>query len=118
MVAFPLLEGAVTHFMANSSHEEQAIMEERVGEAFVGTEQFTVIGRQLQVGDPAPDFCLDYLDLADLVVRTISLADSRGLVRLLSIVNSLQRPVCSRQFRTMESDSLRTAFFKVGVQIP
>jgi len=52
-------------------------MEERVGEAFAGTEQFTVIGRQLQVGDLAPDFCLDYLDLADLVVRTISLAEHR-----------------------------------------
>jgi len=69
-------------------------MEERVGEAFAGTEQFTVIGRQLQVGDPAPDFCLDYLDLADLVVRTITLADSAGMVRLLSVVNSLGRPVC------------------------
>lgn len=44
-VAFPLLEGAVIHFIANSSHEEQAIMEERVGEAFAGTEQFTVMGR-------------------------------------------------------------------------
>jgi thioredoxin-dependent peroxiredoxin len=82
------------HFIANSSHEEQTIMEERVGEAFAGSEHFTVIGRQLQVGDPAPDFCLDFLDLADLIVRTISLADSTGMVRLLSVVNSLQRPVC------------------------
>ena len=69
-------------------------MEERVGAAFAGSEHFTVIGRQLQVGDPAPDFCLDYLDLADLVVRTTSLADSTGMVRLLSVVNSLQRPAC------------------------
>jgi thioredoxin-dependent peroxiredoxin len=69
-------------------------MEERKGLAFAGTEQFTVMGRQLQVGDPAPDFRLDYLDLADLVVRTITLADSTGMVRLLSVVNSLQRPVC------------------------
>jgi hypothetical protein len=35
-------------------------------EAFAGTEQFTVIGRKLQAGDPAPDFRLDYIDLADL----------------------------------------------------
>ena len=55
------------HFIADSSHEEQTIMEERVGEAFAGSEHFTVIGRQLQVGDPAPDFCLDFLDLADLI---------------------------------------------------
>jgi len=68
-------------------------LEERKGLAFADTEQLTVMGRQLHVGDPAPDFCLDYLDLADVAVRTISLADSRGLVRLLSVVNSLQRPI-------------------------
>jgi peroxiredoxin len=62
-------------------------MEERIGEAFAGTEQLTAMGKQLHVGDPAPDFRLDYLDLADQEVRTISLADLRGLVRLLSVVN-------------------------------
>src|SRR6266699_2432943 len=77
-------------------------MEERIGEAFAGNEQLTVIGKQLQVGDPAPDFCLDYLDLADLAVRTVSLADSRGLVRLLNVVNSLERPVCQRVTRQWE----------------
>src|SRR5882724_10315255 len=71
-------------------------MEERKGFAFADTEQLTVMGRQLHGGDPAPDFCLDYLDLADLVVRTVSLTDSTGMVRLLSVVNSLQRPVCQR----------------------
>ena len=78
-------------------------MEERIGEAFAGTEQLTVIGKRLQVGDPAPDFCLDYLDLADQAVRTISLADSRGMVRLLSMVNSLQRPVCQEVTRRWEA---------------
>jgi thiol peroxidase len=71
-------------------------MEERMGEAFADNEQLTVVGKQLHAGDPAPDFCLNYLDLADLVVRTISLADSTGMVRLLSIVNSLHRPLCQR----------------------
>ena len=49
-------------------------MEERIGEVFAGTELLTVIGRHLHAGDAAPDFRLDYLDLADLVVRTICLA--------------------------------------------
>ena len=71
-------------------------MQKRISEAFAGNEQLTVMGKQLQVGDQAPDFSLDYLDLADLVVRTTSLADSTGLVRLLSVVNSLERPVCQR----------------------
>jgi thiol peroxidase len=43
------------------------------------------------------------LDLTDLAVRTISLADSRGLIRLLSVVNSLQRPVCQRVTRQWEA---------------
>ena len=58
-------------------------MEERMGEAFAGTEQLTVMGRHLHAGKSAPDFRLEYLDLADMVVRMISLADSAGLVRLL-----------------------------------
>jgi thioredoxin-dependent peroxiredoxin len=36
-------------------------------------------------------------------VRTISLADSKGLVLLLSVVNSLERPVCQRVTRQWEA---------------
>ena len=64
-------------------------MDERMEEAGAFDEPLTVKGRQLHAGDPAPDFRLDYLDLADLVVRTICLADSSGSVRLLNVVNSL-----------------------------
>lgn len=78
-------------------------MEERLDEAFAGTEQLTIVGRHLHAGKFAPDFCLDYLDLADMAVRTISLADSKGLVRLLNVVNSLERPVCQRVTRQWEA---------------
>ena len=78
-------------------------MEERRGEAFAGPEQLTIIGRRLHPGGPAPDFRLDYLDLADMAIRTVSLADSAGMVRLLSVVNSLERPVCQRVTRQWEA---------------
>lgn len=78
-------------------------MNERIGEAFAGNEQLTVIGKQLHPGEMAPDFRLDYLDLADLAVRTISLADSAGLVHLLNVVNSLERPVCQLVTRQWEA---------------
>jgi thiol peroxidase len=78
-------------------------MHVRTGEAFAGTEQLTVIGKQLHAGDPAPDFRLEYLDLTDLAIRTTSLADSAGMVRLLSVVNSLERPVCQRVTRQWEA---------------
>ena len=65
-----------------------------MGEAFAGNEHLTVIDRRLHPGETAPDFCLNYLDLVDMAVHTVRLADSAGLVRLLSVVNSLERPVC------------------------
>jgi thiol peroxidase len=83
--------------------EEQENMEERIGEAFADAEQLTVMGRQLHAGEAAPNFCLDYLDLADLVVRTITLADSAGMVRLLSVVNTLERPLCQCVTRHWEA---------------
>jgi thioredoxin-dependent peroxiredoxin len=77
-------------------------MEECIGDAFAGAELLTVMGRQLHVGEPAPNFWLDYLDLADLVVRTVSLADSTGMVCLLNVVNSLERPLCKLVTRRWE----------------
>ena len=75
---------ATTHYTyeqkgcSRNETEEHESMEERIGEAFADTEQLTVMGRQLHTGEAAPNFCLDYLDLADLAVRTISLVDSKG----------------------------------------
>ena len=82
-------------------------MEERKGLAFAGTEPLTVIGKQLHPGEAAPDFSLDYLDLADMVVRTADLADSSGMVRLFSLVNSLERPLCQRVTQQWEALSAR-----------
>jgi thiol peroxidase len=78
-------------------------MEERMDEAVAGDERLTGMGRQLQAGDPAPDFRLDYLDLADLVVRTICLADSSGSVRLLGVVNGLAAPFCQQVIKRWET---------------
>src|SRR3990172_3258446 len=78
-------------------------MEEHKGLAFFGTQRLTVSGRRLHPGEAAPEFCLDYLDLADLTVRMVGLADSTGMVRLLNVVNSLQRPVCQRVTRQWEA---------------
>ena len=78
-------------------------MEERMGEAFASNAQLTVIGRRLHPGGTAPDFCLNYLDLVDMAVHTVRLSDSAGMVRLLSVVNSLERPVCQVVTRRWEA---------------
>ncbi len=67
-------------------------MEERTGEAFELDEQLTVIGKKLHPGDAAPDFALDSFD--GEAMQTVRLADSAGSVRLLTVVNSLDTPVC------------------------
>ena len=69
-------------------------MEERTGEAYELGEQLTVVGRKLTPGEPAPDFALDSFDAATGTMRTVRLADSAGTVRLLTIINSLDTPVC------------------------
>jgi thioredoxin-dependent peroxiredoxin len=81
----------------------EAIREERSGEAFAGTEQLTVQGPYLHPGEAAPDFSLDYLDLVDMVVRPIHLADLVGIVCLLNVVNSLERPLCQLVTRRWEA---------------
>jgi thioredoxin-dependent peroxiredoxin len=78
-------------------------MDEGMEEAGAFDEPLTVKGRQLQAGEPAPDFRLDYLDLADLVVRTICLADSSGSVRLLNVVNSLAAPFYQQVIKQWET---------------
>ncbi len=76
-------------------------MEERSGEAFELGEQLTVVGRKLHAGDAAPDFALDSFD--GEAMRTVRLADSAGSVRLLTVVNSLDTPVCHIETRRWES---------------
>src|SRR3954452_7235368 len=70
------------------------MIEERTGEAFEFDEQLTVVGGKLQPGDTAPEFELDYFDTENEEMVSVRLSDSAGSVRLLSVVNSLDTPVC------------------------
>jgi thiol peroxidase len=69
-------------------------MHERTGEAFEEGILLTVVGHKLQAGDAAPNFALEHFDPKTSAMRTVTLADSAGKVRLLNIVNSLDTPVC------------------------
>jgi thiol peroxidase len=76
---------------------------ERTGEAFEAGEQLTVLGRRLEVGEAAPPFELDMLDPASGSIVRQTLADTRGRVRLLNDVNSLDTPVCAIETRRFET---------------
>ena len=83
-----------------------APLEERVGEAFELGEQLTVVGSKLPVGAVAPAFALDWLNPDDAAIHSIKLEDSAGKVRLLTLVNSLDTPVC--HIETRRWDALRS----------
>jgi thiol peroxidase len=81
-------------------------MEERTGEAFELGEQLTIIGSKLPVGSLAPAFELDWLNPDDSAIHRVRLEDSAGQVRLLTLVNSLDTPVC--HIETHRWDALRS----------
>lgn len=75
---------------------------ERTGEAHELGEQLTVLGSTLQSGMPAPECTLEYMDPRDNSIKTVTLADSAGSVRLLNVINSIDTPVCHVETRTWE----------------
>ncbi len=58
----------------------------------------TLVGPVLKVGDKAPDFTLIGVDL-----KPVSLHDSKGKVRLLSVVTSLDTGICNTQTCTLDA---------------
>jgi thioredoxin-dependent peroxiredoxin len=54
----------------------------------------TLAGRAVEVGQQAPDFTLHYFDDG---MKAVSLADMKGKPTLLSVVPSLDTPVCAKQ---------------------
>jgi len=69
-------------------------MTERTGELTFKGGPLTLLGNKLSAGDAAPDFKLLANDLSP-----VTLADSAGKVRLISVVPSLDTGVCDQQTR-------------------
>ena len=66
---------------------------------FKGT-PLTLLGRQLQVGERAPDFtCLSR------ELKPVSLSDFAGRLKLISSVPSLDTPVCEMQTRRFNQEA-------------
>jgi thiol peroxidase len=77
-----------------SSEEEHAGIVTRKGKPV------TLLGNQISTGETAPDFALTANDLA-----TVTLANSAGKVRIISVVPSLDTPVCDAQTRRFNQEA-------------
>ena len=64
----------------------------RKGEVTMQGNPIELVGPKLQVGDSAPDFTC-----VDTSLKSVSLKDTGGQVRLFSVVPSLDTPVCGLQ---------------------
>jgi thioredoxin-dependent peroxiredoxin len=87
-------------------------MEERVGAAEEEGESLTVVGRMLQVGEPAPTFTLDHTG------GPVSLADFAGSTVVLNVVNSVDTPVCDIQTRHVDDLFPGAKVLTVSMDLP
>lgn len=68
----------------------------------------TLLGNEVKVGDTAPDFTVLANDLSP-----VTLADSKGSVRLISVVPSIDTGVCDAQTRRFNEETTSLGNVKV-----
>jgi thiol peroxidase len=75
-------------------------MEERTGIITFQGNPLTLIGRELKVGDAAPDF-----RVVDNGLAPVTLEDFKGKIKILSAVPSLDTPVCDTETRRFNKEA-------------
>jgi thiol peroxidase len=65
---------------------------ERAGATTMKGAPLTLVGPELKVGDAAPDF-----SLMDRALKPVTLKDTGNRVRIISVIPSLDTPVCDAQ---------------------
>jgi len=75
---------------------------ERPGATTLKGNPLTLIGPELRAGDKAPDF-----NLVDNSLKNVTLADTGNNVRILSIVPSLDTPVCDAQTKRFNEEATK-----------
>jgi thiol peroxidase len=97
--------------------KEKIMPQERPGAATFLGNPLTVLGPELKPGDKAPEFTVLANDLS-----AVTLAKTAGKVRLISVVPSLDTPVCDAQTRrfNQEAASLgdHVAILTISMDLP
>ncbi|WP_096436121.1 thiol peroxidase [Alteribacter populi] len=76
----------------------------------------TLMGNQVSVGDSAPDFTVLANDLSE-----VKLSDSKGKVRLISVVPSIDTGVCEQQTRRFNEEAAKldnVEILTISVDLP
>jgi thioredoxin-dependent peroxiredoxin len=89
---------------------------ERPGATTLKGNPFTLIGPELKPGDPAPDF-----HVVDAGLHPISLKDTGSKVRIISVVPSLDTPVCDAQTKRFNDAAAKMTgvdIYTVSMDLP
>lgn len=77
----------------------------------------TLVGPELKVGDQAPNF-----KLIDTALKPVTLADSKGKTRVISVVPSIDTPVCDLQTKRFNQEASKlpddVAVITVSMDLP
>ena len=76
----------------------------------------SLAGPEIQVGQKAPDFRLTATDFSD-----VQLSQSRGKVRLLSVIHSVDTGICGLQTQRFEEEAGKfkeVAFYTISMDLP
>lgn len=76
--------------------------QERKGVATFQGNPLTLLGPELKAGDRAPDF-----KLTDTGLKSVTLAESKGKTRLISVVPSIDTPVCDLQTKRFNQEAAK-----------
>lgn len=89
---------------------------ERQGATTLMGKPLTLVGPELKVGDPAPEF-----ELVDSSLQPVRLQDTGEKVRVFSVVPSLDTPVCDAQtkrFNEQAANMPDVAMYTVSMDLP
>jgi thiol peroxidase len=86
----------------NRREEKEYMMKERPGLVTIKGNPLTLVGNEVQIGQPAPDFTALDNDL-----EAVDFSSYRGKVCVISSVPSLDTPVCDAQTRRFNGEAAK-----------
>jgi len=89
---------------------------ERPGATTLKGNPMTLVGPELKVGDPAPEF-----SVVDGSLKEVTLASTGATTRIFSVVPSLDTPVCDAQTRRFNEESIRLPgidIYSISMDLP
>src|ERR1700742_3752965 len=89
---------------------------ERVGATTMRGKPLTLIGPELKVGDAAPDF-----HAVDNTLKPVGLKETGGNVRIISVIPSLDTPVCDAQTKRFNEEAAKlpnVSIITVSMDLP